>query len=687
MFKISIRTNILTLFTVLVTVISGIIIFIYYQVGNRILLDSAYDLLRVSSANVAYNVVDFVKPARNRVDFAANAISNKSIVPDDSNKFASFLFSNISDLSTLSASYFAAPNGNSYIVQRVDNNTFVNETIINSSKVHHSVTKYLDKYGKVTSVSLSYGETVDPRTRPWYIQAFKKQSNIASDIYLFLPFGKKKHVLGMTIANPVYDKEKKFLGVFAIDLELSAISRSIEELFLTKNSAIFMVDSFNNLIATNKPIKKISDYNSLQKISDSLSPWVYAGVLEYFKSNKQLIFYTYNDTKYLAFFTPFKLFGAGKAFLAIALPVNDIIGKLNEQLFISIRVAILVLLLGLLFVSAAANAISRPIVRLEEEAKLIKKLNFDDIDGWNSHITEVINMRDAFTSMKRSLKSFISYVPLAVVKDLVITGNLAKVGGENKVATFLFTDITGFTSLSEGMDPQKLMSYLSAYLACMTKVILQYKGTVDKYMGDAIMAFWGAPLGDRSHALHACKSALSMMDKLEQLNNKLVSDGKPRIDMRIGINTGNAVIGNVGSEDRFNYTAIGDCVNVTNRIEELNKLYGTSIIVNQSTHHIVEKHFKFRLLDFVAVRGKHDGTLVFELLQDKNKFGDKLSKYNEDFKVAFDSYMAGRFEEALSLFEALENDYTFDTLASRYVERCQGFINSPPQGWKGIWRL
>ncbi|MEI7848621.1 MAG: adenylate/guanylate cyclase domain-containing protein, partial [Chloroflexota bacterium] len=179
------------------------------------------------------------------------------------------------------------------------------------------------------------------------------------------------------------------------------------------------------------------------------------------------------------------------------------------------------------------------------------------------------------------------YMPYTLVKNLMVSGNIAEIGGDSKNLTILFSDIENFTPLSEKMPPRDLMLYLSEYFETATKIIIKNGGTVDKYIGDGILAFWGAPIDDKNHAIHCCNTALELQEAFKILNLKWRSEGKPEIMTRIGINTGNVVVGNIGSEDRLNYTVIGDQVNLASRMESLSKIYGTRIIVSEMLSAVV----------------------------------------------------------------------------------------------------
>ncbi len=189
--------------------------------------------------------------------------------------------------------------------------------------------------------------------------------------------------------------------------------------------------------------------------------------------------------------------------------------------------------------------------------------------------------------------------------------------------TILFSDLVGFTTISEDLSPENLIHLLNEYFSTMTDIILNCKGTVDKYIGDAIMAFWGAPLPIKDHAAKACQAALAMKKAIAPLQETWQERGLPLLGTRLGIHTGQAIVGNVGSRDRFNYTVMGDTVNLASRLEGVNKIYGTSILVSESTHQQAGTAFLFRELDLVQVKGRLQPVTIYELLgrqEDQTKF-------------------------------------------------------------------
>jgi adenylate cyclase len=282
---------------------------------------------------------------------------------------------------------------------------------------------------------------------------------------------------------------------------------------------------------------------------------------------------------------------------------------------------------------------------------------------------------------------FSTYVNPSVVEELILNPEKLKLGGERKELTVLFSDIEGFTTISEGMSPEQLVGLLNEYLSAMTEIIFRNDGTLDKYEGDAIMAFWGAPIPQTDHALCACLSALQMSEKLASIRSVWKQQGKPALNMRIGINTGEMVVGNLGGMGKFDYTVIGDSVNLASRLEGANKQYKTGIMVSERTYELVKDKILGRELDLIAVKGRSAPLKIFELLQLRaagmdGTLKEFLSTYGEGFLL----YRERRWDEAKKMFEQALRLKSDDYPSRLYIERATHYsVNPPPDDWDGAF--
>ncbi|MHB8773282.1 MAG: adenylate/guanylate cyclase domain-containing protein [Syntrophales bacterium] len=251
----------------------------------------------------------------------------------------------------------------------------------------------------------------------------------------------------------------------------------------------------------------------------------------------------------------------------------------------------------------------------------------------------------------------------------------------------LFSDIRGFTSISERLTPEELVRLLNEYLTVMTDVVFRYDGLLDKYIGDAIMAVFGAPLDQSDHALRACRTALDMMAELRRLRTKWAAEGRPDVNIGVGINSGDMVVGNMGSQMRFDYTVMGDHVNLASRLEGTNKEYGTNIIISEFTYEMVKEELFCRELDAVRVKGKKLPVRIFELLGER-KDAARWSEFAVRFENGRAEYRAGRWDKAIAAFEAVLSLRPEDSPSRLYLERCRQLKTNPPPGeWDGVFTM
>ncbi len=282
---------------------------------------------------------------------------------------------------------------------------------------------------------------------------------------------------------------------------------------------------------------------------------------------------------------------------------------------------------------------------------------------------------------------FSQYVSGAVVDDLINNPDKLSLGGEKKVLTVFFSDIAGFSTFSEKKEPEDLVKFLNEYLSAMTEIVFQNFGTLDKYIGDAVMAFWGAPTPNEKHAFLACKAALDMQVRIKALKENWRKEGEPEINARMGINTGDMVVGNVGGTQRFDYTVMGDNVNLASRLEGANKEYGTYIMLSETTHELVKDLFTTRELDFLVVKGRTKPMKVYELLGHASEpLPENVQKGLDIYNQGLHLYRSQKFQEAIDTFKKVNEVNPDDSVAPTYVKRCHYFMDNPPSAdWDGVF--
>ncbi|RLA91087.1 MAG: adenylate/guanylate cyclase domain-containing protein [Deltaproteobacteria bacterium] len=285
-------------------------------------------------------------------------------------------------------------------------------------------------------------------------------------------------------------------------------------------------------------------------------------------------------------------------------------------------------------------------------------------------------------------RTFAHYMSDTLIQDLLKNPDKLRLGGERREMTIFFSDLAGFTSLSEGLSPEELVSLLNEYLTQMTDIILARGGIIDKYEGDAIMAFWGAPLSQPDHAARACLAALEQQRQLSKLRSEWQSRGLPQFSARMGINTGEVVVGNLGSNTRFDFTVIGDAVNLASRLEGANKSYDSGILISETTAVQAEGQVELRELDLLAVKGRATPVRVYEVLAPKGQLEAVMVQVRELFAQGLALYRQQRWTEAQALFQQVLELCPLDGPAQKFLARCQTLVgqNLGPD-WDGVFRL
>ena len=284
---------------------------------------------------------------------------------------------------------------------------------------------------------------------------------------------------------------------------------------------------------------------------------------------------------------------------------------------------------------------------------------------------------------KRYIKSaFKQYLSPQVIEQLLQDPDRLKLGGERRELSIFFSDLQGFTTISEGLSPEELTATLNSYLTAMTDIIQGLGGTIDKYEGDAVIAFWNAPVDQPDHAERAVTAALKCQDKLAQMRAGFLKRTGKEFHMRIGVNTGLAVVGNLGSDTRFDYSMLGDAVNLAARLEGVNKQFGTYTMISASTREKMGEAFPVRELSRVRVVGKNEAVTIYEPMT-----VDQLAQQKPSlaaFEQALDLFYQGRFTEAATAFAPIAEN---DPAAARYLDKCTELAADPPENWDGVWVL
>ncbi len=291
---------------------------------------------------------------------------------------------------------------------------------------------------------------------------------------------------------------------------------------------------------------------------------------------------------------------------------------------------------------------------------------------------------------KRKLRNaFSTYVTPSIVNRVLDDPDILRLGGQRRVMTAFFSDVAGFTAISEQSTPESLVAMLNDYLDAMTGIIFRHEGTLDKYQGDGIMAFWNAPVDQADHACRACCAAIDSVNCLrKELHPRWRAEGKPLLSIRIGVNTGSMIVGNMGSKTRMDYTVMGDPVNLAARLESANKEYGTRVMISEFVLEHVRDRIAVRELDMLRVKGKIKPVRVYEVLARIGEVEKPVSELLDAYNAGLKLYRAGRWKDAMDAFTAAVRLCGDDGPSNMYIRRCRDFLAKPPEpGWDGVWTL
>jgi adenylate cyclase len=525
----------------------------------------------------------------------------------------------------------------------------------------------------------------DPRTRPWY-KAVRPETGIYwSDVYRF----QSTHELGITGSCPILDQGGTLQGVVGVDITLESLAEFVASQRLAKNGKIFIINDTGEVITAGRRAddEASGERGRLPRLNDLEIPWFEEAYRKHMASGAEILSSTTGGRTYLGFFFRFPADFDKKWKIAAVIPEAEVVGPTRKIIYKALLITVLITVVCLLLVYAASGWITRPVKRLALQAGKIKDFKLEEVTGVQSILTEIRSLNDAFIAMKSGLASFGRYVPAELVRQLIATGREARLGGERTRLAILFTDIVGFTALCETITAEELMLQLSTYLERLTRIVEQEQGTVDKYIGDAIMAFWGAPREVENPALLACRAALSCSKAVGDLNRHWRAEEKPAMPTCFGIHFGETIVGNVGSSQRMNYSIFGDNVNLASRLEGINRIYGTKIIVSQSVYEAVGRRMICRPLDIVAVKGKKKSIAIHELLAAKNDDGaEALVSFCARFTKGIDEYRGHNWERALAVFERLQEESPNDRPVKLYIKRCRNIIDGSvtvPPDWDG----
>ncbi|MCF8479507.1 MAG: hypothetical protein K9H25_03675 [Rhodospirillum sp.] len=371
------------------------------------------------------------------------------------------------------------------------------------------------------------------------------------------------------------------------------------------------------------------------------------------------------------------------SWILLATPIDEVVGPLIAITRMGAWYSVAVVLSTVPLVLLASTLISSPLRRLTRSAETIRAFDLATPVATRSQISEVDDLATTMEAMRAGVETFARYVPRTLVERVIASGQGAEQGGDRREATLLFTDVQGFTTLADGRDPERTMADASAYFEVLGQVIQDHGGVIDKFIGDAIMAMWNAPETNPDHARDACRGLLAALRAVGRWNLDRIRRGEPPFPTRYGLHSGPVLVGNLGTHDRLNYTAVGATVNTAARLEGLNKVYGTTTLVGDTTRRVAEAadgSLLFRAVDRVVPMGARGALEVHDLIDPTwEAMGiDQLRAYIGDWDRAIALYRARDWTGADAAFKELSYRRPRDSVAGLYLVRIAAWKAAPP---------
>jgi adenylate cyclase len=494
------------------------------------------------------------------------------------------------------------------------------------------------------------------------------------------PIGRRPSI---AYAGPI-DVYQERQGVLAIIIEYTRLSRFLAQLEVGRTGTAFIFDRDGELVAA--PDEDADEVHPA-RVGERLLPlaqWALAGAGEQGRKDVWRSRLTLHGAAYEVALTPLPFPGWS---LATVIPEAEFLGPVESTLRrLIIGLAAGAVLAALASAMLARSVIAAPLSRVVGEIRHVETFALEQVRRHPSRLKEIASLSAAIAEMAAGLSAFRKFIPADLVRALLRQGVEARPGGTMHELSVMFIDIAGFTGLSERMG-DRVVPLLSAYLDLASKVIVADGGTIDKFIGDAVMAFWGAPQPQPDHALLCCRAALACRQAIEA--SGLSDDLGHPLQIRIGINSGRMLVGNIGSELRLNYTVIGDAVNVASRLESANKNYGTQILIGEATARLAREAIVTREVDSIAVYGREEGLSVHELVGLAAAGArDRAEGWIVCYEQGLAKYRARQFTDAIADFEAVLQVRPQDRPAEVMRDRCRHLLRMrPDEPWRPIAAL
>ena len=687
--KLRLRPSILTLFVILTLPVFAVMVAVSYVSNERIARANANALIERFRIDAIDSIQNVFAPIKSLVASAAAIGSEQPDFYSD-NRAVKYLLGITRYSETVTSVFIVMEDASFRQARRIDPAVKIQDKLpptgskfayrwIDAPKKSPPVDRYRfldasDKEVGRTDQVTSY----DPRQRLWYRSAVKEGVPMVSDPDVFAALG----LIGFTIAAPFY-RNGQIAGVAAADITLDVLSEYLSQHKISPGTLSYLLDHQGRVIANSERAKTYANDNGkveLQHIT-SLGNKLPAIAFSSRQDHGEKLFTFVNaDKQYVAGLSNLPPQFGKKWQLFVITPLDDFTREFDHKNRILLLFGLIAISLQLLVIYILSKVISAPLEQLATKVTKIQDLGGEPLPLLESPIREVAVLSKAIHTLDALVSSFAAFVPVGLVRQLLDSNQKLAIGGHSRFLTIFFSDLESFSTLSEELPSQELLLRVSAYLEVVTKSINQESGTVDKFIGDGVMAFWGAPVHLDDHAWRACVAALRIQQGMKTLNAHWVAEGLKPLNVRIGIHSDAVLVGNIGSAERISYTAMGDGVNIAARLEGTNKEYGTLICVSHSVYKEAGERLCMRPVDDAAVKGRRGHIAIYEVMGAYGAGADlepdaaaiRLCKLTRD---AYATLIAGDSALALQRYNDILAEFPTDPVALTLARRLAGSAN------------
>lgn len=514
----------------------------------------------------------------------------------------------------------------------------------------------------------------DPRKRQWYVEAFQNDKTLLTGPYIFYATAEP----GYTLRMPLKEGRR---GVVAGDILLGGLEDMLRQQQLGASGLAFLFDDSGRIVGHPQMGRLMDEMperrNDLPKLAAIRLSGLGPAIQSWRETGRpQQFFADAAGHDYVAAFHRIETAGDANIRLAVVARLDEFFSRIiaERRTLFAIAIVFVAAMLPLAF--GLGSMLARSMRELAHQTDEIQRFQIADRPRLRSMINEIDELGRSVFTMRTVVRNFSSFIPRQIVRQLIASGASLELGGSRREITVLFTDVADFTAKTEKADPSQVMIYTSRYFAALSEEIMSHQGTVDKFIGDAVMAFWNAPADDPDHVTNACKAVLGCVGRNAEVNTSFRGEGWPPYTTRFGLHVGDAVVGNIGSSDRMNYTALGATINLAARLEGLNKNYGTQILASAYVKARAGSGFVFRSVDEIKPKGFAEAFAIYELRGARAGAAASDLAFCQRWDTVYAAIQREESGAALNRISEFLGEYPDDGVAQYHAARLRAVVAS-----------